>query len=100
MSADLLEERYKQLEVNFKAIVAELKGRPASPRQSAELEALLSSHSTTASTVNEADVERLLQMLRTCGFAANKAGDFEAAQNWSDARPRRLSTPCDLLSLL
>jgi len=42
MSADLLEERYRQLETNFKAIVAELKGRPASPRQSAELEALLS----------------------------------------------------------
>ena len=40
--ADLLEERYRQLETNFKAIVAELKGRPSSPRQSAELEALLS----------------------------------------------------------
>ena len=30
------------LETNFKAIVAELKARPSSPRQSAELEALLS----------------------------------------------------------
>ena len=40
--ADLLEERYRQLETNFNAIVAELKGRTASPQQSAELEALLS----------------------------------------------------------
>ena len=38
----LLEERYKQLETNFKAIVAELKGRPSGPRQQSELEALLS----------------------------------------------------------
>ena len=39
---NLLEERYKQLERNFKAIVAELQGRPSSARQKAELEALLS----------------------------------------------------------
>ena len=38
----LLEERYKQLETNFKAIVTELKNRPSSALQSMELEALLS----------------------------------------------------------
>ena len=42
MGTHLLEERYRMLETNFKAIVAELKARPSSLRQSAELEALLS----------------------------------------------------------
>ena len=39
---NLLEERYKQLETNFKAIVAELKSRPAGPHQKQLLEQLLS----------------------------------------------------------
>ena len=42
MSDSLLEERYKQLETNFKAIVAELKRRPSSARQQSSLEVLLS----------------------------------------------------------
>ena len=41
---DLLEERYKQLETNFKAIVQEIKGRPSSERQLAACEALLTKH--------------------------------------------------------
>lgn len=83
--------------------VTELKGsgsaRPLSVTPEEELSALLTSAGIAAETVSEpAEIERMVQLLRSCGFAANKAGDFEAAHLWFDCSFAFSSSLCDLLS--
>ena len=63
-----------------------------------ELQALLSAQGVPSGALKEVEAERVLQLLRTCGFAANKAGDFEAAQNWFDGAFAVSAATCDLLS--
>jgi len=64
----------------------------------AELASLLAAPSLAAAALAASDIERLLPLLRSCGFAANGAGDFEAAQNWFDCSFALSGALCDLLS--
>jgi hypothetical protein len=51
---------------------------PSVPQE--ELASLVAAADDAAARVPAPDKERLLQLLRACGFAANAAGDFAAAQ--------------------
>jgi hypothetical protein len=63
-----------------------------------ELASLLSASPVVAETIPGAEAERMLQLLRSCGFAANAAGDYEAASNWFDCSFAVSSALSDLVS--
>lgn len=64
-----------------------------------ELQSIVSSPAVVTEIFGDStDAERMLQLLRSCGFAANRAGDFEAAHLWFDCSFALSSATCDLLS--
>eukprot|EP00322_Chrysochromulina_rotalis_P003270 CAMPEP_0115851200 /NCGR_PEP_ID=MMETSP0287-20121206/12359_1 /TAXON_ID=412157 /ORGANISM="Chrysochromulina rotalis, Strain UIO044" /LENGTH=303 /DNA_ID=CAMNT_0003305225 /DNA_START=18 /DNA_END=929 /DNA_ORIENTATION=+ len=71
--------------------------RPTSADSAMELASLLDAAPVVAATL-PADAQHLLQLVRSCGFAANAAGDFEAAQNWFDCAFATSGALSDLLS--
>ena len=75
-------------------------GSASSPAWSpnAELPAVLSAPVIVNETLASADTERMLVLLRVCGFAATKVGDFEAAHRWFDCSFALSSSTEDLLS--
>ena len=84
------------------AEVTALKGGSAPDRAAQSAESELASLLQASPVVSEAmpgpDAERLLQLVRSCGFAANSAGDFEAASNWFDCSFAISAAPSDLVS--
>ena len=64
----------------------------------AELASLLQAPPVVSETIPGAEAGRLLQLLRSCGFAANAAGDYEAASNWFDCSFAVSSAFSDLVS--
>lgn len=72
--------------------------RPSPSDPGSELQSLLAAPTLTAGTLAAGDVERLQQLLRSCGFSANAAGDFEAAHNWFDCSYAVSGALTDLVS--
>ena len=73
--------------------------RPSPGDPNAELVSLLTAAPMVVLSLStETERARLLLLLRTCGFAANAAGDFEAAQNWFDCSFAISGGLSDLLS--
>ena len=63
-----------------------------------ELEELLAAPGANAQALPAEEEKRLLGLLRVCGHAANKAGDYEAAHVWFDCAFALCGAPPDLLS--
>mmetsp|Transcript_34091 Transcript_34091/g.67884 ORF Transcript_34091/g.67884 Transcript_34091/m.67884 type:complete len:306 (-) Transcript_34091:650-1567(-) len=64
-----------------------------------EFSSLLAAPSIVTETISgPEDRERMTSLLRSCGFAANKKGDFEAAQLWFECCFAFSSSLSDMLS--
>ena len=83
--------------------VAELRtsspaGRRLGASAEAELLTILAGPALASEVLGSSDADRMLPLLRSCGFAANKAGDFEAAYLWFDCTYALSEATCDLLA--
>ena len=83
--------------------VAELRtsspaGRRLGSSAEAELLAILAGPAIASEVLGPSDADRMLPLLRSCGFDANMAGDFEAAYLWFDCTYALSEATSDLLA--